>query len=171
MRTFGTGILLLILALGWTATSHSFGFGDVFKTPKVEDLVPKVPPPPKTKELVPKIPEPPKTRDIIPQAPQPPKTDGLIPAVPQVPGVSTNLSAPKTPAQPAPPAQAPPSGGLIGLGQSLGVIDKKTSKVLQTTTQTLKAFQPIGFEEEKPSGVRWLWKCSANSAENSPARS
>ncbi len=43
-------------------------------------------------------------------------------------------------------------GGLIGLGESLGIFDKKTSKVLKQGVGTLQAFQPIGYEEEKAIG-------------------
>ncbi|MBT6717756.1 MAG: M48 family metalloprotease, partial [Nitrospina sp.] len=45
-------------------------------------------------------------------------------------------------------------GGLIGLGDSLGIFDKKTSKILQQSVSTLKALQPIGYEEEKAIGGR-----------------
>ncbi len=43
-------------------------------------------------------------------------------------------------------------GGLIGLGESLGIFDEKTSKVLKQGVGTLQAFQPIGYEEEKAIG-------------------
>jgi predicted Zn-dependent protease len=46
------------------------------------------------------------------------------------------------------------SGGLIGLGHSLGIFDKKTSKILQQSVNTLKALQPIAYEEEKALGGR-----------------
>ncbi len=45
-------------------------------------------------------------------------------------------------------------GGLIGLGNSLGIFDKKTSKLLQQSVNTLQALQPIGYEEEKAIGGR-----------------
>ena len=45
-------------------------------------------------------------------------------------------------------------GGLIGLGNSLGIFDKKTSKLLNQGVNTLKALQPIGYEEEKAIGGR-----------------
>lgn len=45
-------------------------------------------------------------------------------------------------------------GGLIGLGNSLGLFDKKTSKILQQGVTTLKALQPIGYEEEVAIGGR-----------------
>lgn len=60
-------------------------------------------------------------------------------------------SAPK-PADTAGDGAATGGGGLIGLGESLGVIDKKTSKILQQSTQALEAMQPIGYEEEKTIG-------------------
>jgi predicted Zn-dependent protease len=50
------------------------------------------------------------------------------------------------------PAQQQGEGGLIGLGESLGVFDKKTSKILKQSVGTLQAFQPIGLEEEKAIG-------------------
>ena len=46
------------------------------------------------------------------------------------------------------------SGGLIGLGDSLGIFDKKTSKILQQSVNTLKSLQPIAYEEEKAIGGR-----------------
>ena len=51
--------------------------------------------------------------------------------------------------QPAPKQE---QGGLIGLGEALGVFDQKTSKILQGSVNTLKAMQPIGIEEEKAIG-------------------
>ncbi len=54
----------------------------------------------------------------------------------------------------AKPAQQSGGGGLIGLGDSLGIFDKKTSKILQQGVSTLKALQPIGYEEEKAIGGR-----------------
>lgn len=53
-------------------------------------------------------------------------------------------------AQPAP--QKSGDGGLIGLGESFGIFDKKTSKILKSSVGTLQAFQPIGLEEEKAIG-------------------
>jgi len=50
------------------------------------------------------------------------------------------------------PALQNGGGGLIGLGESLGVFDKKTSKILKQSVGALQAFQPIGFEEEKAIG-------------------
>ncbi len=46
------------------------------------------------------------------------------------------------------------SGGLIGLGDSLGIFNKKTSKILQQSVNTLKALQPIAYKEEKAIGGR-----------------
>lgn len=45
-------------------------------------------------------------------------------------------------------------GGLIGLGNSLGIFDKKTSKILRQSVNTMKALQPIGYKEEKAIGGR-----------------
>lgn len=55
-----------------------------------------------------------------------------------------------------PPAKQESTGnnGLIGLGQSLGVFDKKTSKILKQSVNTLQALQPIAYEEEKAIGGR-----------------
>lgn len=50
------------------------------------------------------------------------------------------------------PAQQKSDGGLIGLGESFGIFDKKTSKILKSSVGTLQAFQPIGLEEEKAIG-------------------
>lgn len=52
------------------------------------------------------------------------------------------------------PTQQGGGGGLIGLGDSLGIFDKKTSKILQQSVSTLKALQPIAYEEEKAIGGR-----------------
>ena len=54
--------------------------------------------------------------------------------------------------QPAQQQSGGQEGGLIGLGESLGIFDKKTSKVLKQGVGTLQAFQPIGYEEEKAIG-------------------
>ena len=43
-------------------------------------------------------------------------------------------------------------GGLIGLGESLGIFDKKTSRIIQKSVGAVQAFQPIGLEEEKAIG-------------------
>ena len=55
-----------------------------------------------------------------------------------------------------PPANQQSSGndGLIGLGQSLGVFDKKTSNILKQSVNTLQALQPIAYKEEKAIGGR-----------------
>ena len=52
------------------------------------------------------------------------------------------------------PQQAPKQGqgGLIGFGESLGLFDKKTAKILQGSVTTLQSLQPIGIEEEKAIG-------------------
>lgn len=51
--------------------------------------------------------------------------------------------------QPAPKKE---QGGLIGFGESLGLFDEKTSKILKGSVTTLQSFQPIGIEEEKAIG-------------------
>ena len=66
----------------------------------------------------------------------------------------TQESAPKTAEpeqQPAQPAQQG-GGGLLGLGESLGIFDKKTSRILQKSVGAVQSFQPIGLEEEKAIG-------------------
>lgn len=55
-------------------------------------------------------------------------------------------------APPAEPAKKEQDGGLIGLGESLGLIDKKSGDLLKSGVSTVKAFQPIGYEEEKAIG-------------------
>jgi len=55
---------------------------------------------------------------------------------------------------PAQSSQQSGGGGLIGLGSSLGIFDKKTSKILQQSVNTLKSLQPIGYQEEKAIGGR-----------------
>jgi predicted Zn-dependent protease len=52
----------------------------------------------------------------------------------------------------AEPARKEQDGGLLGLGESLGLIDKKSSDLLKGSVSTLKAFQPIGYEEERAIG-------------------
>ena len=57
----------------------------------------------------------------------------------------------------APPPEAQQNtgnDGLIGLGQSLGIFDKKTSKILKQSVNTLQALQPIAYKEEKVIGGR-----------------
>ncbi len=53
---------------------------------------------------------------------------------------------------PAPPSTG--NDGMIGLGQSLGIFDKKTSNILKQSVNTLQALQPIAYEEEKAIGGR-----------------
>jgi predicted Zn-dependent protease len=60
--------------------------------------------------------------------------------------------APKQQPDTQQPAQQKGGGGLIGLGESLGVFDEKTSKILQKSVGAVQAFQPIGLEEEKAIG-------------------
>lgn len=62
------------------------------------------------------------------------------------------IEEPKSP--PPQPQQNTSNDGLIGLGQSLGIFDKKTSKILQQSVNTLQALQPIAYEEEKAIGGR-----------------
>ena len=50
--------------------------------------------------------------------------------------------------------QSTGSGGMIGLGQSLGIFDKKTSNILKQSVNTLQALQPIAYKEEKAIGGR-----------------
>ncbi len=54
--------------------------------------------------------------------------------------------------EPTQPANEQGGGGLIGLGDSLGLFDKKTSKILKQSVNTFKALQPIGPKEEKTIG-------------------
>lgn len=54
--------------------------------------------------------------------------------------------------EPAPPSTG--NDGMIGLGQSLGIFDKKTSNILKQSVNTLQALQPIAYEEEKAIGGR-----------------
>jgi beta-barrel assembly-enhancing protease len=58
------------------------------------------------------------------------------------------------PKQQRPAKSSGQNGGLIGLGNSLGIFDKKTSKILQQSVNTLKALQPIAYKEEKAIGGR-----------------
>jgi len=76
-------------------------------------------------------------------------------------GLLEDLSKPKSAPKSEEPKKeaAPPAeenkakdGGLIGLGESLGILDKKSGDILKGSVQTLKAFQPIGYEEERAIG-------------------
>ena len=74
-------------------------------------------------------------------------------------GLLKELEKPKTPPASesgqdpaAEPARKEQDGGLLGLGESLGLIDKKSSDLLKGSVSTLKAFQPIGYEEERAIG-------------------
>ena len=60
--------------------------------------------------------------------------------------------ATEQPSSTQPAQQKGGGGGLLGLGESLGIFDKKTSKILKSSVGTLQAFQPIGLEEEKAIG-------------------
>ncbi|MBI5427629.1 MAG: M48 family metalloprotease [Nitrospinae bacterium] len=77
---------------------------------------------------------------------QPPKPEPPAQLSPKTP------EPPPAPSPQAPAEQPAQDGGLIGLGESLGVLDKKTSKILRQTTQAVQALQPIGYEEEKTIG-------------------
>lgn len=120
-------LLFVLLALALASPSYSF---DLFK--ELEKGLEKTPKPPQP----PAPPSPPKL-------PSPPVN--LSPKVPELPSVST----PQAPAAGVTPQN---DGGLIGLGESLGVLDKKTSNILRQGAQTLQAMQPIGYEEEKAIG-------------------
>ncbi len=78
------------------------------------------------------------------QPPKPEPPAKLTPKTPELPSVPSTQMPAEAPAQ--------GDGGLIGLGESLGVLDKKTSKILRQTTQAVQALQPIGYEEEKTIG-------------------
>ncbi len=44
------------------------------------------------------------------------------------------------------------NGGLLGVGESFGLIDKKTANIARQSLNTYKALQPIEYEEEKTIG-------------------
>ncbi|GEM_PF-401071 len=44
------------------------------------------------------------------------------------------------------------SGGLIGIGESFGLIDEKTANIARESMKTYKALQPIEYKEEKTIG-------------------
>lgn len=68
--------------------------------------------------------------------------------------VEKQTRPPEKKQNPQPKARQPgASGGLIGLGENLGLFDKKTSNLLQQGAKTFQAFQPIGLEEEKAIGA------------------
>lgn len=85
--------------------------------------------------------------DFVKELEKPPQKDQAAPA--KQPSEQTQEPSRK-------PAQQQPSneggGGLIGLGESLGIFDKKTSRTLRQSVKTLQAFQPIGEAEEKAIG-------------------
>jgi len=60
--------------------------------------------------------------------------------------------APKSSPQPAPAEKKQPSGGLFGILEESGVIDKKTSRIIRGTGSALRAMQPIAYEEERTIG-------------------
>ena len=78
--------------------------------------------------------------------PPPPQSQ---PAKKQVPQQEAPKEQPRDATQQ--PAQKS-GGGLIGLGESFGIFDKKTSRILQKSVGAVQAFQPIGLEEEKAIG-------------------
>jgi beta-barrel assembly-enhancing protease len=43
-------------------------------------------------------------------------------------------------------------GGLLGVGESFGLIDKKTANIARQSLNTYKALQPMKYEEEKTIG-------------------
>ncbi len=68
----------------------------------------------------------------------------------------TTKPQPKSPPAKQPSSKEPPpeqgEGGLLGLGEALGVFDKKTSRILQKSVGAVQSFQPIGLEEELTLG-------------------
>ena len=56
--------------------------------------------------------------------------------------------------QESPAQQNTGNDGMIGLGQSLGIFDKKTSNILKQSVNTLQALQPIAYKEERAIGGR-----------------
>ncbi|MCH8311991.1 MAG: M48 family metalloprotease [Nitrospinae bacterium] len=82
------------------------------------------------------------------------KLDDFLESMAKPPPPQSQPAKKQAPQQEAPkqqPAQKG-GGGLIGLGESLGIFDKKTSRILQKSVGALQAFQPIGLEEEKAIG-------------------
>ena len=82
------------------------------------------------------------------------KLDSFLESMAKPPPSESQPTEKQAPQQEAPneqPAQKG-GGGLIGLGESLGVFDKKTSRILQKSVGAAQAFQPIGLEEEKAIG-------------------
>ncbi len=60
--------------------------------------------------------------------------------------------APKPKAKAAPAAKPKGGGGLIGILEGTGAIDKKTSGILRGATAVVQSMQPIGWEEERAIG-------------------
>jgi predicted Zn-dependent protease len=74
-------------------------------------------------------------------------------------GLIEDLAKPKPQSPPekqrASPQEQPAeqdSGGLLGIGETLGIFDKKTSRILKKSVGAVQSFQPIGLKEEKTIG-------------------
>lgn len=84
------------------------------------------------------------------------KLNDLLETMAKPPQQPAKKEAPKQAAPQEQPANQPPAeqggGGLIGLGESFGIFDKKTSRILKKSVGAVQAFQPIGLEEEKAIG-------------------
>ncbi len=61
-------------------------------------------------------------------------------------------AAPTAPATPAPAAKPEGGGGLIGILEGTGAVDKKTSGILRGAGALVQSLQPIGWEEERAIG-------------------
>ncbi len=61
-------------------------------------------------------------------------------------------AAPAAPATPEPAAKPKGGGGLIGILEETGAVDKKTSGILRGAGALVQSLQPIGWEEERAIG-------------------
>ncbi len=128
------GVALVLLIVGWTSTLYSFGLGDIFK--EVD----------KTRKQVEKATTPPSVPKVnVPKAPTAPK----------VPSIAPSSAAPATA-----PAKTG-GGGLVGLGESFGLIDKRTANIARGATDTLQSLEPIGYDEERTLGSALALKALA----------
>ena len=156
-------LLALGIALGLATASWSLDFGDILKETLKEKEPAKEAPKAATQPAQTAPKKEPSLLDLF-EEPKPAKktAPATTQAKPKEPSLldlfkEPEKSAPaKTPATaksaPAKKEQPKGGGGLIGILESTGAVDKKTSNILRGAGQLVQSLEPIGWEEERAIG-------------------
>ncbi len=129
-------LLVLGIALGLTTASWSLDFGEILKETLKEKEPAKEAPATTTK---PAQAPPKKEPNLLDLFKEPQKTE---PA--KAPATTETKTAPKT--------EPKGNGGLLGILESTGAVDKKTSNILKGAGKLVQSLEPIGWEEERAIG-------------------